>query len=83
MQHFVQVAEGSDQTVLQLAEKAEYQVVTRATELNNNGSGRLLGLFSPGTMPVKWRGEDGRVAEKTHTQPVEQIALDTWFSYIS
>jgi alkaline phosphatase len=64
MQHFVQVAEGSDQTVLQLAEKAEYQVVTRATELNNNGSGRLLGLFSPGTMPVKWRGEDGRVAEK-------------------
>jgi alkaline phosphatase len=64
MQHFVQVAEGSDQTVLQLAEKADYHVVTRVTELNDNGSGRLLGLFSPSTMPVKWRGEDDRVAEK-------------------
>jgi alkaline phosphatase len=64
MQHFVQLAEGSGQTVLQLAEKADYQVVTRATELNNNGSDKLLGLFSPSTMPVMWRGEDDRVAEK-------------------
>lgn len=64
MQHFVQVAEGSGQSVLQLAKKAGYQVVTRATELNNNGSDKLLGLFSPSTMPVMWRGEDDRVAEK-------------------
>jgi alkaline phosphatase len=64
MKHFVQVAEGSEKTVLQLAKKAGYQVVTQATELNNSGSGRLLGLFSPSTIPVMWRGEDDRVAEK-------------------
>jgi len=62
--HFIPLGEGSDQTVLQLAEKAGYQVVTTALELATNGSGKLLGLFSPSTMPVMWRGEGGRAAEK-------------------
>ena len=62
--HFIPLGEGSDQTVLQLAEKAGYQVVTTVLELATNGSGKLLGLFSPSTMPVMWRGEGGRAAEK-------------------
>ncbi|MDA0795005.1 MAG: alkaline phosphatase [Proteobacteria bacterium] len=62
--HFIPLGEGSDQTVLQLAEKTGYQVVTTALELATKGSGKLLGLFSPSTMPVMWRGEGGRAAEK-------------------
>ena len=52
MKHFTPLAEGSDQTVLQLAKEAGYQLVSSASELDGSGSGKLLGLFSPSTMPV-------------------------------
>jgi alkaline phosphatase len=64
MKHFTPLAEGSEQTVLQLAKEAGYQLVSSANELAGSGSGRLLGLFSPSTMPVMWRGQDDRAAEK-------------------
>ena len=64
MKHFTPLAEGSDQTVLQLAKEAGYQLVSSASELDGSGSGKLLGLFSPSTMPVMWRGQDDRAAEK-------------------
>ena len=64
MKHFTPLAEGSDQTVLELAKESGYQFVSNATELDGSGAGKLLGLFSPGTMPVMWRGQDDRAAEK-------------------
>ena len=64
MKHFTPLAEGSDQTVLELAKESGYQLVSNATELDGSGAGKLLGLFSPSTMPVMWRGQDGRAAEK-------------------
>ena len=62
--HFTPLAEGSDQTVLELAKESGYQLVSNATELDGSGAGKLLGLFSPSTMPVMWRGQDDRAAEK-------------------
>ena len=64
MKHFTPLAEGSDQTVLELAKESGYQLVSNATELDDSGAGKLLGLFSPSTMPVMWRGQDDRAAEK-------------------
>ena len=64
MKHFTPLAEGSDQTVLELAKVSGYQLVSNATELDGSGAGKLLGLFSPSTMPVMWRGQDDRAAEK-------------------
>ena len=64
MKHFTPLAEGSDQTVLELAKESGYQLVSNATELDGRGAGKLLGLFSPSTMPVMWRGQDDRAAEK-------------------
>jgi len=64
MKHFTPLAEGSDQTVLELAKESGYQFVSNATELDGSGAGKLLGLFSPSTMPVMWRGQDDRAAEK-------------------
>ena len=64
MKHFTLLAEGSDQTVLELAKESGYQLVSNATELDGSGAGKLLGLFSPSTMPVMWRGQDDRAAEK-------------------
>lgn len=64
MKHFTPLAEGSDQTVLDLAKESGYQLVSNATELDGSGAGKLLGLFSPSTMPVMWRGQDDRAAEK-------------------
>ena len=64
MKHFTPLAEGSEQTVLQLAKETGYQLVSSANELAGSGSGKLLGLFSSSTMPVMWRGQDDRAAEK-------------------
>ncbi len=65
MRHFQPRAEGESGSVLALARANGYQVVTDAAELDAAPVGeRLLGLFSPSTMPVALRGEGGRRAEK-------------------
>ena len=75
--HFEQTAESApgvsttsegNKSVLDLARQRGFQVVTTTAELSSAPSqGRLLGLFSPGTMPVRLQGEDGRAAE--HAKP--------------
>lgn len=75
--HFEQTAEhapgasagsGSNESVLALARQRGFQILTTADELRSApDQGRLLGLFAPGTMPVRLQGEDGRAAE--HPQP--------------
>tara|TARA_B100000809_G_scaffold219941_1_gene227391 strand:- start:2380 stop:3774 length:1395 start_codon:yes stop_codon:yes gene_type:complete len=67
MNHFTPDAEGSTLSVLALAKEAGYTVIENADQLAGNHGGKLLGLFSPSTMPVRWYGEDGRTAEKPKT----------------
>ncbi len=65
LEHFQANAEGMDKTVVALAESNGYQVITEANELGTAAADKkLLGLFSPDTLPVRLRGENGRGAEK-------------------
>jgi alkaline phosphatase len=62
--HFAPMAEGTKLSVLELARQQGFEVVSSTQELiQAESSGRLLGLFSPGTMPVRLQGENGRTAE--------------------
>jgi alkaline phosphatase len=65
MQHFDQPAEGeATTTVLELAAANGFQVIDEAPELTGLArGGKVLGLFSPSTMPVKWRGAGDAKAE--------------------
>lgn len=62
--HFKPEAEGERVTVAELATQQGFQVVTSREELlQATPTGRLLGLFSADTMPVRLQGEHGREAE--------------------
>lgn len=62
--HFALNAEGGSTSVLEMAGNKGFHTVTNAAQMAQASfDNRLLGLFSPSTMPVKLRGEDGRVAE--------------------
>ena len=61
--HFEAPAEGSPQTVLELASERGYQVVQDTEALVAAEPGRpLLGLFAEEHLPVRLRGEGDRVA---------------------
>ena len=63
--HFAPAAEGREETVLELAIASGFRVVEDAEALRAAPpDARLLGLFSESTMPVRWRGEGDRSAEK-------------------
>ncbi len=63
--HFAPLAEGETVSVLKLAQRQGFQVVTTQVELQQaDSSERLLGLFSPNTLPVRLQGESGRTAER-------------------
>ena len=75
LKHFEVLAENSSDTVVQLAEANDYRVVTTADAMVSAPPDmKLLGLFSPDTMPVRWQGENAREAEKP--QP-------SWANYIT
>jgi alkaline phosphatase len=62
--HFEPPVEGGGPTVRALAAANGYHVVDKAADLAAvPAKGRLLGLFAPDDMPVRLRGEGGRVAE--------------------
>ena len=62
--HFRQQVEGGAISVQALAEGQGFQVVGNPVELARaDPERRLLGLFSPSTMPVRLQGEGGRRAE--------------------
>ena len=66
--HFNLPAEGSDESVAGLARANGFHVVESREQLAAAPrQGKLLGIFSPSTMPVRLRGTDGRQAE--HPQP--------------
>lgn len=62
-EHFEQGAEGESGSVLDQARRRGMHTVFDAGELAAQHSGRVLGLFAPGTMPVRLRGEGDRRAE--------------------
>ena len=62
MSHFAAKHE-SNPTALDKAIASGVTVLTSATELDSAYDGRVIGLFSDDTMPVKWQGSDGRSAE--------------------
>lgn len=65
LKHFTVKAEGEERTVLELARDRGFHVVTNREEfMAAPADAPLLGLFSPSTMPVRMRGQDGREAEK-------------------
>ncbi|CAH0993388.1 Alkaline phosphatase [Sinobacterium norvegicum] len=74
MQHFDIAAEASDKTVLQQAVDNGFNIVTSVAELENaNNDSKLLGLFSPSTMPTLMRGENGRIAEAPEKSVMNHI----------
>ena len=66
LQHFAQPAEGeATKTVAELAADNGFTVIGTAAELAAlTPGGKVLGLFSPGTMPVQWRGAGDAKAER-------------------
>jgi len=63
--HFAPAVEGDSYSVLELAQRNGFQVVSTAQALAAaHPEQRLLGLFSNNTMPVRLRGEGGREAEE-------------------
>jgi alkaline phosphatase len=74
LKHFDMNAESTSNTVLQLAEANNYHVVTTPQEmLAAPENTKLLGLFSPDTMPVRWQGENAREAEKPEPSWLNRI----------
>ena len=62
MEHFIAQYE-SDPTALALAQQQGVTILTERVALDQQHSGRVIGLFSEDTMPVAWRGANGRIAE--------------------
>ena len=67
-EHFEPSVEGGTKTVLESAREAGFKTIASREELlSHKGKGKLLGLFSPDTMPVRMRGENGRASEEPET----------------
>lgn len=62
MEHFVAQHE-TQPTAQTLAERVGVTLLSQREQLAEPYSGRVIGLFSEDTMPVKWQGTDGRTAE--------------------
>ena len=74
--HFAPMAEGQEESVLAKAQQAGYQFVDNLTALEDavsDNSDRLLGLFSPSTMPVRWQATGGAAAEQPEPSLLNQV----------
>ena len=72
--HFALNAEDSSTAVLAIAQNNGFNTVATAAQMESaQPDTRLLGLFSPSTMPVKLRGEDGRIAESPEPSILNRI----------
>jgi alkaline phosphatase len=74
MKHFAMSAEGSTNSVLDMAKDHGFQVVTSTAQLKAASPDQaLLGLFSPSTMAVRLQGENGRSAENPEASLLHSI----------
>jgi alkaline phosphatase len=72
--HFAMPTEAGNRTVLQQARDNGFQTVSSAEEMSlAKVNQRLLGLFSPSTMPVRLQGEGGRTAESPEPSMLNYI----------
>ncbi|MEY3018435.1 MAG: hypothetical protein RL336_1570 [Pseudomonadota bacterium] len=62
--HFDQVSDSDGKHLLSKAEENGFTVLKDRDALMSTKGDRLLGLFSPSHLPVLWRGENGRKAER-------------------
>lgn len=72
--HFLHPAETGHGTVLDLASKNGFHVVGQLNELDADSPPRVLGLFAPGTLPVRLRGSGDRVAERPRPDLLNQVS---------
>ncbi|MEP0201833.1 MAG: alkaline phosphatase [Halioglobus sp.] len=64
LKHFTPQAEGSEQTVIEQARQAGFNVITEPADLASVASAeRSLGLFASSHLPVRLRGTDGQEAQ--------------------
>ena len=73
---FAPMAEGADLTVLEQAQAEGYVVVNSVQALEQTVSSsdeRVLGLFSPSTMPVRWQATGGVAAEQPEPSLLNQV----------
>ena len=74
--YFDQPAEGSLETVSELAEAAGFRIVRRWNEIQETGPDeRVLGLFARNTMPVRWRGENDAEAARIERSSEGAVVL--------
>jgi alkaline phosphatase len=72
--HFAPNVEAGGQTVTDAAKANGYHVITQPSELvDAPADKKLLGVFSPSTMPVKWQGTGGRTAEKPEPSLMNRV----------
>ena len=72
--HFAKTAEGTSISVKRLAEKNGFTVLTdRAGLLAAQPGERLLGVFSPSTMPVRLRAEGDQESELVERSLLNRI----------
>lgn len=74
--HFAVQAEASDLTVLEQAQAAGFSYVESGEVLDqlvNSSDDRILGLFSPSTMPVRWQASGGVAAEEPEPSLLNQV----------
>jgi alkaline phosphatase len=65
LKHFAVNAEDSNESVESLAHSTGFELVHTKQALNEaSADSRLLGLFADSHLPVRLRGESGRIAEK-------------------
>ena len=72
MEHFVAQHE-TQPTAQTLAERVGVTLLSQREQLAEPYSGRVIGLFSEDTMPVKWQGTDGRTAETMERSWLNQV----------
>lgn len=72
--HFSPAVEGGGESVARSAQVQGFRLVRSREELLAALPGeRLLGLFAPGTMPVRMQGEDGREAEAPQPSLMQRV----------
>jgi alkaline phosphatase len=72
--HFQPAVEGGSRSVAAVAQANGFTVLRNREQLLGAVPGeRLLGLFSPSTMPVRLRGQDGREAESPRPSLLQRL----------
>jgi alkaline phosphatase len=72
--HFLHPAEADPGTLLEMAASKGFHVVGQLDKLDTEAPTRVLGLFAPGTLPVRLRGAGDRAAERPRPDLLNQVS---------